>query len=70
MSNVRWLGVPEAAAILGLAIVSLRRIIERSARRGASGVLEAQIDGLHARKFGRLWRVRLDEAWTATTPKR
>lgn len=69
MSNIRWLGVPEAAAILGLAIVSLRRIIERSARRGTNGVLEAQVDGLHARKFGRLWRVRLDEAWTATAPK-
>lgn len=59
----RWMNVAEAAAILAVGTVSLRRAIERNARR-VDGSIESRLDGLVARKFGRLWRVSLDPAWT------
>jgi hypothetical protein len=42
---------------------ALRRTFERRACRAADGGIEAEIDGVVARKFGRLWRVRFSEAW-------
>jgi hypothetical protein len=57
------MGVDAAAHILGIPTVTLRRALERNARRGPDGIVQARIDGVTARKFGRLWRVALDPAW-------
>jgi len=61
---VRWLSVDQAAAILGVPALALRRALQRSARRCPDGSTHAHIDGVHARRFGRRWRVWLDSAWT------
>jgi hypothetical protein len=53
----------EAAAILGVPIVTLRRAIERNARRGADSSVLSKTDGVHGRKCGRRWRVVLDAQW-------
>lgn len=58
-----WMGVAEAASILGMSIVTLRRSIERNAREESDGAVMAHLDGITARKLGRLWRVRLDGKW-------
>jgi hypothetical protein len=69
--TANWTNVREAARVLGFATVSLRRAIERNARRAADGGTVAAFDGIVARKCGRTWRVRLGEAWTAAqTPSR
>lgn len=62
-SRPRWLAVREAAELLSVTPAALRRRIERNAKRSRSGQVEANIDGVRARKFGRLWRVRLDDGW-------
>ena len=62
-----WMSVDAAATILSVSPVMLRRLLERSARRNASGLIEAAVDGIVARKVGRLWRVRLDEGWSAAS---
>lgn len=64
-TSKRWMSVREAAAVLGFAVVSLRRAIERHARRAPDGGIEASFDGLRARKLGRTWRVQLGSRWTA-----
>ena len=61
---VRWMSVEGAAAILGIPVITLRRTIERNARKGKDGSVEARVQGVTARKFGRLWRVFLDATWT------
>jgi hypothetical protein len=63
-SAVRWLRVDDAARLLGLTTVTLRRTIERNARRDAAGRVHASFDGIRARKLGRNWRVLLDDCWT------
>lgn len=60
-----WMGIDEAADFLGISIITLRRSIERNAKTSEDGARVAQFDGIAARKLGRLWRVRLDEKWTA-----
>jgi hypothetical protein len=60
--------VDDAAEILDLAVVTLRRAIERHARRDAEGRIHASFDGVHARKIGRHWRVLLDDCWTGAEP--
>lgn len=67
-SAPRWVSVRDAALALGFAAVSLRRAIERNARRAPDGAVEASFDGVHARKLGRNWRVMLGERWAAPTP--
>jgi hypothetical protein len=57
--------VEDAAAILGLEIVTLRRAIERNARRDREGRVRSDFDGVSARKIGRHWRVFLDDCWRA-----
>lgn len=57
------MNMDQAAAVLGIPPITLRRNIERGARRGPSGVVYASVDGVHARRFGRRWRVTLDEGW-------
>jgi hypothetical protein len=63
LAKARWMSIHEAAAILSVPVLTLRRAIERNARRGPAGSVEASIDGVHARKFGRRWRVWLDPTW-------
>lgn len=63
MNSPRWLSVANAADILDLTPTALRRTLERRAVRSPDGSVEADLDGVRARKFGRLWRVFLDEGW-------
>jgi hypothetical protein len=65
-----WMTVEQAATFLNLPPVTLRRAFERHARATSEGGTVAQIDGITARKLGRLWRVWLDPSWhTPTAPK-
>lgn len=66
-SVARWMSVEAAARFLDLSADALRRTIERHAVRGDGGGIEARIDGVIARKFGRLWRVKFSAAWTDST---
>lgn len=65
----RWISIREAADILGYGAVSMRRLIERNARRVADGGIEANVDGVRARKIGRTWRVQLGAAWSSAPTK-
>ena len=58
------LRLEEAAQILGVAVVTFRRAIDRHARRDADGRIFFEFDGVRARKLGRLWRVLLDPCWS------
>jgi hypothetical protein len=65
ITPVRWMSVEDAAAILGIPTISLRRTIERNAKKTGDGSVEARVDGIVAKKCGgRLWRVFLDARWT------
>jgi hypothetical protein len=58
-----WVGVDEAAGFLSVSAVTPRRSLERNARRHGDGSVSVHVDGITARKLGRLWRVWLDAAW-------
>ena len=60
--RIQWFTVRDAAEILSVSPDALRRKIERAACKAKIGV-EAQIDGVRARKFGGQWRVRFEEGW-------
>lgn len=62
-----WYSARDAAAVLGKSPSALRKMFERAARRTRDGGIEAQIDGVRARKFGNHWRVSFSEAWTQST---
>jgi hypothetical protein len=62
-SLTSWTTVERAAEFLGLSTVTLRRTIERRARAMPDGSTVAQVDGITARKIGRLWRVWLAPGW-------
>lgn len=62
-STTRWMSVREAATVLGYGVVSLRRLLDRHSRRASDGGVEADVDGVRARKLGRNWRVLLGERW-------
>jgi hypothetical protein len=62
-NTARWMSLDRAAAHLGMNAAALRKTLERRAVRAADGAVEAAVDGVRARKFGRLWRVRFSEAW-------
>lgn len=64
LARATWMSIDEAARLIGVVTITLRRGIERNARRRADGSVEARFDGITARKCGRLWRVALDPAWT------
>lgn len=49
-----WMDVETAAAFLGLSTVTLRRKIERCATKHPDGAIIAHVDGITARKLGRL----------------
>lgn len=57
-----WMTVAAAATHLGTSPGSLRNMLERRAVARAGGV-EADIDGVRARKLGRHWRVWMSPAW-------
>ena len=52
-----WVSVRTAAEFMDMSPDALRRALERHAVRAPDGVVEANIDGVRARKFGRLWRI-------------
>jgi hypothetical protein len=58
-----WVSLDKAASHLGMSAEALRKTLERRAVRAPDGTTEAALDGIRARKFGRLWRVRFSEAW-------
>ena len=58
-----WMSTCEAAAILGVREITLRRTLERNARRRPDGTITATVDGVQARKFQRQWRISLDHIW-------
>lgn len=62
-----WMSPADAAAILGVPLLTLRRALERNAKKDKAGHVIAEVDGITARKLGRLWRVHLDPAWTKPT---
>lgn len=57
------MSVETAAKLLGVPSVTLRRALERSAKVRSDGSIVAVVDGVHARKLGRRWRVALDSLW-------
>ena len=63
VASSMWVSLERAAAHLGMGAPALRKALERRAIRAADGVTEAALDGVLARKFGRLWRVRFSERW-------
>lgn len=63
-SRSSWISVEAAAEFLGMSVVTLRRTIERKAQSTAGGGTVSRLDGITARKIGRLWRVWLDADWT------
>lgn len=58
-----WVSVAVAASYLGLSPDRLRKTLERYAQR-VDGSITSTVDGVTARKFGRLWRVRFSTSWT------
>ena len=58
-----WVPLERAAAHLSMNAAALRKTLERRATRASDGATEANLDGVQARKFGRIWRVRFSEAW-------
>jgi hypothetical protein len=64
-----WMTVEQAAQFLSLPVVTLRRSLERNARTTQEGATVAQVDGVSARKLGRLWRVWLDRGWLVPDPQ-
>lgn len=61
--RVAWMSVREAAGVLAIPELTLRRALERNAKRAPTGTVVAAVDGVLGRKFGRKWRVRLDSLW-------
>ncbi|UJR83635.1 hypothetical protein [Sandaracinus amylolyticus] len=64
----RWMGTKDAARVVGIAQVTLRRMLERAARRANDGTIEAKLEGLVGRKLGHRWRVALDARWQHDAP--
>ncbi len=58
-----WMTVDQASVFLQLPCVTLRRALERNARKLPEGGITSHIDGIATRKIGRLWRVWLDAGW-------
>ena len=60
-----WLSVKTAAEYLDMSPDALRRTLERHAVRAADGGVEANVDGVRALKFGRLWRIQFSSRWSS-----
>jgi hypothetical protein len=61
-----WVAIQTAASYLDMSPDALRRTFERRSVRAPDGGVEANIDGVRARKFGRIWRVAFAERWLRT----
>jgi hypothetical protein len=57
--------VKAAAEYLDMSPDALRQTLERHAVRAPDGGVEANVDGVRARKFGRLWRIQFSSRWSA-----
>jgi hypothetical protein len=68
MSGRSWVSLANAAVYLSLTPTALRRTLERRAVHLQDGSVEADVDGVRARKFGRLWRVRFHDRWLTQDP--
>lgn len=64
-----WVSIEVAADVLGITPDALRKSIDRRARKMPDGGIEAHVDGLRARKFGRRWKVQRDGAWFDGEPR-
>jgi hypothetical protein len=60
---VQWYALRQAAEILSVSPEALRKQFERKARCTADGGVEADVDGVRARKFANRWRVCFGGAW-------
>lgn len=60
-----WLGIQRAAELLDEDPESLRKKLERAAKRTPEGHIESEIDGVRGRKFARLWKVQLPLGWAS-----
>jgi hypothetical protein len=60
----RWYPLRDAAAFLRVTPNALRKQLERRAVQAADGGVEAQVDGVRARKFANRWRVSFGRVWT------
>lgn len=67
LAPTRWSSLRAAAEFLDLTPGGLRKTLERRAARAPDGGTEAIIDGVRARKFGRVWRVQFTERWLSTS---
>lgn len=61
---LRWYALRDAAPLLGVSVGALRKLLERRAVKATDGGVEANVDGVKARKFANRWRVSLGPAWT------
>jgi hypothetical protein len=52
-----WVCTEAAARCLGMSAPALRKALDRRATRAPDGGIVAEMDGVMARKLGRLWRV-------------
>ena len=64
----KWMTLQEAAAVLALPLENLSRSLAHHARVISDHVIAAEFDGITARRFGRLWRVRRPDAATDAYP--
>lgn len=60
---LQWYALRQAAEVLSVSPEALRKQFERKARRTADGGVEADVDGVRARKFANRWRVCFGDAW-------
>lgn len=60
---LQWYALRHAAEILSISPEALRKQFERKARRTVDGGVEADVDGVRARKFANRWRVCFGDAW-------
>lgn len=65
--SAEWVSLDVAAKQLGISLRTLRQNLTRNSRVVGS-FIEAEVDGLYARKTFRRWRVWLGPEWTR--PKR
>ncbi|MFT3764760.1 MAG: hypothetical protein QM820_04480 [Minicystis sp.] len=59
-----WITVEAAADFLGMPVVTLRRSFEPKTQSTPEGGTVSRLNGITARRIGRLWRVWLHDDWT------
>jgi len=55
---LRWYPLRDAAPLLGVSVGARRKLLERRAVKATDGGVEANVDGVKARKFANRWRSR------------